>query len=56
MLFSVVNYSPHWETAEVVAETKYKAGTGKDIHAKVGVHIGLRGINVTLKGQYNLRF
>ncbi|XP_053392423.1 dual oxidase maturation factor 1-like [Mercenaria mercenaria] len=47
----VVNYSAEWETAEVVTETKYKAGTGKDIQAKVGVHIGLRGINVTLKGE-----
>lgn len=46
----MVNYSYEWESAEVVATTKYKAGTGEDITAKVGVHIGLRGINVTLKG------
>ena len=40
-----------WEVAEVSTETKYKAGTGEEIHANVGVQIGLRGINVTLKGQ-----
>ncbi|KAL4240764.1 hypothetical protein ACF0H5_001553 [Mactra antiquata] len=46
----VINYSPHWEVAETSTVTKYKAGTGKDIHAHVGLNIGLRGINITLKG------
>lgn len=47
----VTNYSAEWETAEILTTTKYKAGTGQDITAKVGIHIGLRGINVTLKGE-----
>ena len=40
-----------WEVAEVTTATKYKAGTGQEIEANVGVQIGLRGINITLKGQ-----
>ena len=40
-----------WEVAEVSTSTKYKAGTGKEIEANIGVQIGLRGINVTLKGE-----
>ena len=41
-----------WETSEVHTETKYKAGTGKDINATIGLYIGLRGINITLKGTH----
>ncbi|KAK7493337.1 hypothetical protein BaRGS_00015463, partial [Batillaria attramentaria] len=45
------NFSMTWEVAEVATKTKYKAGTGAEIEAEVGVQIGLRGINVTLKGE-----
>lgn len=47
----ISNFSMTWEVAETVTETKYKAGTGDEIEAEVGVQIGLRGINVTLKGE-----
>ncbi|KAK7111587.1 dual oxidase maturation factor 1-like [Littorina saxatilis] len=47
----VSNFAMTWETAKISTETKYKAGTGEEIHAEVGVMIGLRGINVTLKGE-----
>ncbi|KAK7111588.1 dual oxidase maturation factor 1-like [Littorina saxatilis] len=47
----VSNFAMTWESGKVVTETKYKAGTGKEVHAEVGVQIGLRGINVTLKGE-----
>lgn len=46
----VSNFSYTWDTAEIHTRTKYKAGTGKEISADIGVHIGLRGINITLKG------
>ncbi|KAH3869203.1 dual oxidase maturation factor 1-like isoform X1 [Dreissena polymorpha] len=39
-----------WETAHIHTRTKYKAGTGKEISAVIGVYIGLRGVNITLKG------
>ncbi|XP_041362682.1 dual oxidase maturation factor 1-like isoform X2 [Gigantopelta aegis] len=45
----LTNFSMTWETAEIHTETKYKAGTGKDINATIGLYIGLRGINITLK-------
>lgn len=48
---SASQYSDKWETAEVEAYTKYKAGTGADIQAKIGLHIGLKGVNITLKGE-----
>ena len=52
---SVTNYSPEWETASTHTITKYKAGTGKDIDASIGVHIGLRGVNITLKGKMHVQ-
>ncbi|XP_064610139.1 dual oxidase maturation factor 1-like [Liolophura sinensis] len=47
----VTNFSQDWEVAEISTETQYKAGARKGIHADIGVHIGLRGINITLKGE-----
>lgn len=46
----ITNFSYTWETSQIHTRTKYKAGTGKEISADIGVHIGLRGINITLKG------
>ncbi|KAL4239492.1 regulation of thyroid hormone proteinration [Mactra antiquata] len=46
----LTNWTYTWETASVHTRTKYRAGTGKEITADIGVNIGLRGINITLKG------
>ena len=48
----MTNFSYTWETAEIHTRTKYKAGTGHEITADIGVHVGLRGINITLKGKH----
>lgn len=47
----VSNFAMSWEVATTTTTTKYKAGTGEEIKAKIGVHMGLRGINVTLEGE-----
>ena len=49
---TVTNWTYTWETGKVHTRTKYKAGTGQEIEADIGVHIGLRGINITLKGRH----
>lgn len=49
----ITNFAYTWETSEIHTRTKYKAGTGHEITADIGVHIGLRGINITLKGSPN---
>lgn len=47
----MANFTYDWEVAEIKdLRTKYKAGSKADIEADVAVHIGLRGINITLKG------
>ncbi|XP_062591374.1 dual oxidase maturation factor 1-like [Saccostrea cucullata] len=46
------NFSTEWEVAEATnVRTKYKAGSSGEITADIGVHIGFRGINITLKAE-----
>lgn len=42
------NFGQAWEVGEVTTRTSYKAGTKEEIHATVGVKLGLRSVNVTL--------
>ncbi len=50
--FTVCNFGQEWEVAEIHTKTQYRAGIKKEIEANIGVKIGLRGINITLKGMY----
>ena len=50
----VSNFGYEWYTDEACVRTQYKAyvfpvGIHQEIDARVGLHIGLRGFNVTLK-------
>uniref|UniRef100_A0A0B6ZY84 Dual oxidase maturation factor 1 n=1 Tax=Arion vulgaris TaxID=1028688 RepID=A0A0B6ZY84_9EUPU len=47
----VSNFAQTWETAETQTRTKYKAGTGQEVNVTIGVNIGFRGVNITLKGE-----
>lgn len=52
-LFLVTNFGYEWEVAEAKnVRTKYKAGSAGEITADIEVYMGLRGINVTLKGEF----
>jgi hypothetical protein len=44
------NFGQEWEVAHVQTKTQYRAGLSKEIKATVGVKIGLRCVNFTLKG------
>lgn len=39
-----------WERDTIDTTVRYKYGNGKQINATIGLHIGLRGINITLIG------
>ena len=46
------NFGYGWYEDEIHdIHTQYKAFTHDEITADIGLHIGLRGINVTLKGK-----
>jgi len=44
------NWGQEWEVDEIETHTQYKAFTTETIEAHVGVKIGLRNVNITLKG------
>ena len=39
-----------WEKAEIETKTLYKAFSPKEIEAHIAIKIGLRGVNITMKG------
>lgn len=43
------NYGQEWEVDRIKTKTPYKAGTAQEINATIGVKIGLRSVNITLK-------
>ncbi|XP_022909299.1 dual oxidase maturation factor 1-like [Onthophagus taurus] len=49
LLIILGNIGQEWEVAHIRSKTAYKAGSGEEITADIGVKIGLRSVNVTLK-------
>ncbi|XP_077453156.1 dual oxidase maturation factor 2 [Stigmatopora argus] len=45
-----LNFTDNWAEARVSTNTTYKSFSNAVVHADVGLHVGLYGINVTLKG------
>ncbi|XP_046400601.1 dual oxidase maturation factor 1-like [Ischnura elegans] len=45
------NYGQNWEVGVIKATVPYKAGVPDEIKADIGVHIGLRSVNITLKSE-----
>ena len=49
-LTPVCNFGYGWEYGFVEAETQYKSFVNGNVKAEIGLKVGLRGINVTLRG------
>ncbi|NWW03462.1 DOXA1 factor, partial [Oreocharis arfaki] len=45
-----VQFTRDWETGWVQANTSYKAFSHVQVNADIGLHIGLAGVNITLRG------
>ncbi|XP_044518102.1 dual oxidase maturation factor 2 [Gracilinanus agilis] len=45
-----VNFSGEWYVGRVRANTSYKAFTSAQVHADIGLQVGLEGVNITLRG------
>ncbi|XP_030046234.1 dual oxidase maturation factor 1 isoform X2 [Microcaecilia unicolor] len=45
-----VNFTTDWEVGQVSANTTYKAFSNAFVNVDVGLRVGLKGINITLKG------
>ncbi|XP_076649295.1 dual oxidase maturation factor 1-like isoform X1 [Halictus rubicundus] len=46
----VNNFGQEWEVSTIRTKTPYRAGDGHEIDALIGLKIGLRSLNVTLRG------
>lgn len=51
MLFSVGVLGQEWEKSEIHSHTPYKAFTGHEVDAEIGIKIGLASVNITLKSK-----
>ena len=47
---TVCNFSYEWQVGHVKGDLQYKQFTSQHVHAELGIRLGLRGINITLKG------
>ncbi|NWU08160.1 DOXA1 factor, partial [Cephalopterus ornatus] len=45
-----IQFTRDWETGWVQANTSYKSFSRAVVNADIGLHIGLEGVNITLKG------
>ncbi|XP_023773780.1 dual oxidase maturation factor 1-like isoform X2 [Cyanistes caeruleus] len=45
-----VQFTRDWETGWVQANTSYKSFSAAQVNADIGLHIGLAGVNITLRG------
>ena len=54
--FAVCNFGQEWEVAHIHTKTPYRAGLKREIEADIGVKIGLRSVNITLKSTFSWIF
>ncbi|XP_067090541.1 dual oxidase maturation factor 2 [Osmerus mordax] len=45
-----LNFTSDWAEARIVTNATYKSFSNAEVNAEVGLHVGLYGINITLKG------
>lgn len=48
---AALNFTCDWAEARTTTNTPYKAFSSAAVSAELGVHVGLNGVNVTLKGE-----
>lgn len=53
---AALNFTCDWAEARMTTKASYKSFSSAVVHVEVGLHVGLYGINVTLKGESLLFF
>ncbi|XP_075998141.1 dual oxidase maturation factor 2 [Genypterus blacodes] len=51
-----LNFTNDWAEARMITNATYKSFSNAVVNAEIGLHVGLYGINVTLKGQPVMQF
>lgn len=52
---AALNFTNDWAEAKMTTNATYKSFSNAVVNAEIGLHVGLYGINVTLKGESLLR-
>lgn len=47
----VCNFGAGWQRGVIETSTPYIPFSSENIKAEIGLHVGLRGVNITLKGK-----
>lgn len=55
-LSEALNFTCDWAEAKMTTNATYKSFSNAMVNAEIGLHVGLYGINVTLKGESLLLF
>lgn len=55
-LSEALNFTCDWAEAKMTTNATYKSFSNAVVNAEIGLHVGLYGINVTLKGESLLLF
>ena len=50
MITAVCNFGYGWYTDTIVSQVRYKPYQKGEVQVEIGLHIGLRGLNITLQG------
>ncbi|XP_067871249.1 dual oxidase maturation factor 2-like isoform X2 [Heterodontus francisci] len=45
-----VNFTDDWERGYTTVNTTYKSFSSENVKAEVGIHVGFKGVNITLRG------
>lgn len=48
---AALNFTCDWAEARMTTRATYKSFSSVAVHADIGLHVGLYGINVTLRGE-----
>lgn len=48
---AALNFTNDWAEARMTTNATYKSFSNAVVNAEIGLHVGLYGINVTLKGE-----
>lgn len=48
---AALNFTNDWAEARMTTKATYKSFSNAVVNAEIGLHVGLYGINVTLKGE-----
>jgi len=51
LLVTVCTLGRYWQVSQVHSHSEFKPGVLEDIETDIGIHVGLKSVNITLYGK-----